>query len=67
MNTKIDMSMSCGLKDFEMWHAAEKGEISDADYDKWYEINCARCIYAHEICMYGETDGEESFGEWVEE
>lgn len=52
---KIDMSPTCGFKDFEMWHAADEGEITDIEYDIWYEAHCAKCIYAYEICMYGEN------------
>lgn len=61
------MSPTCGFKDSEMWHAADEGEITDIEYDIWYEAHCAKCIYAYEICMYRETDGEESFGEWAKE
>ena len=51
---KVDMSIVCEFKDFEMHSKAGK-EITYEEYDTWYENHCKKCIYASDICMHGET------------
>lgn len=53
-NTKQDMSATCGFKDSEMWHKRDQGEISDNEFDSYWDNNCGKCIHMCEICMCGE-------------
>lgn len=46
--TKQDMSKTCEFK------YQEKREMSQEEWQKWYDSNCAKCQYMCEICMYGE-------------
>ena len=29
-------------------------EISEEEFEQWYDEHCANCIYMNEICMFGE-------------
>lgn len=52
---KQDMTFQCGLKSEENWYNAHIDKTLDIDeYYKWYDDNCAKCIYASDVCMYGE-------------
>lgn len=55
-DVKKDLSSTCGFSDFEMWQAYMNYEISEADFDVWYDNHCGQCIYGYDICMYGETE-----------
>lgn len=50
---KVDMSCKCGG---DKWFQLYGDEITKEDYEKWYKENCAKCIYAYEVCMYGEEE-----------
>jgi hypothetical protein len=50
---KKDMSKTCGFKDAEMDYMAGK-EITYKESEKWFNENCRQCIWASDICMYGE-------------
>jgi hypothetical protein len=55
METKQDMSKTCGFKHNEYISAVHVTHTMSAeDWDKWYSKNCANCKYMSEICMYGE-------------
>ena len=52
---KKDMTFQCGFKSEDNWYNAHVNKTLDMDeYYKWYDNNCAKCIYASEVCMYGE-------------
>ena len=53
---KIDMSSTCGFKDAEMWHKHYNHEITDEEFNKYWDNNCGKCIHMCEICMYGENN-----------
>lgn len=46
--------LACGLAYETMFGKRHRGEISEAEFQKWYSDNCAKCRYMGEICMYGE-------------
>lgn len=53
--SKTDMSRTCGFKYHEYWDKANnKRTMTQEEFKKWYNDNCAQCIYMGEICMYGE-------------
>ena len=41
------------------WQEIERqfyhGEITEEEYDEWYNYHCEMCPFMHTICMYGET------------
>lgn len=50
---KTDMSCKCGG---DKWFQLYGDEITKEEYEEWYKENCAKCIYAYEVCMYGEEE-----------
>ena len=59
MDNKLDMSKTCGFKDAEIWYKYYNGEISAKEFDEYHNNNCLKCIYASDICMYGEEPNKE--------
>lgn len=53
MNKK-DMSCTCGLNFEEMVSKRHRNEITEDEFQTWYNTNCMCCIHMCEICMYGE-------------
>ena len=52
---KKDMTFQCGFKSEDKWYDAHINKTLDIDeYYKWYDNNCAKCVYASDVCMYGE-------------
>jgi hypothetical protein len=51
---KQDMSRTCGFKDAELGFKRASCEITDEEYDEYFDNNCGKCKYMCEICMYGE-------------
>lgn len=45
---------SCGFRYFEMFGKMHKGEITQKEFDAWFDAHCGHCHYMSEICMYGE-------------
>ena len=54
---KQDMSATCEFRDVELYYKLKNGEITQEEYDEYWNNNCSKCIHMVEICMYGE--GEE--------
>lgn len=52
---KIDMSSICGFKDAEMWYKCYNREITDEEFNIYWDNNCGKCVHMCEICMYGEN------------
>lgn len=50
---KKDRSRTCEFKDAEMHYMAGK-EVTYEESEKWFNENCIQCIWAGDICMYGE-------------
>ena len=46
MEEKRDMSQECGFEYEKAW--------LDGDIDEYCQKYCDKCIYMHEICMFGE-------------
>lgn len=51
---KFDMSKKCGLEYFNKWNQMNKGQITYEEFINWFNMNCEKCKYMSEICMYGE-------------
>lgn len=49
---KIDMSATCWPWQEAMRCKKERGEITNEQWEQWYDDHCAKCIYESEICMY---------------
>jgi len=47
------MSKHCKFADLDMMLKRENGEITNEEFQKWYDENCGKCIHMCEICMYG--------------
>lgn len=46
----------CGLRYFEMFGKFYRGEISQKEFDDWYDKYCQNCYYMHEVCMFGDVE-----------
>lgn len=42
----------CELKYFEMFGKFHNGEITQKEFDDWYNEHCKDCYYMNEVCMY---------------
>lgn len=42
----------CELAYFEMCGKRFSGEITDKEFDEWYDGHCAKCVYMSEVCMF---------------
>ena len=52
---KFDMSSQCGLQYEKLWKAAHiSNTLSYDEWKEWFNSHCAKCIYMHETCMFGE-------------
>lgn len=49
---KKDMSKICGLCQEKMWAMREAREITEAEFLRWYNAHCAKCVHESEVCMY---------------
>lgn len=47
-NEKLDLKNICGFSQKEMWRAYLDYEISEADYDVWFDSNCGQCIWGND-------------------
>lgn len=51
---KKDMSKNCKFNYEDMYIKRNNKEITDNEFQQWFNKNCARCVHMCEICMYGE-------------
>lgn len=49
-----DMHDKCGIGYEGMWMKLINHEITQDEFDAWFDENCAKCSYMNEVCMYGE-------------
>jgi hypothetical protein len=53
---KQDMSEMCEFKNVELYYKLQNGEITQEEYDNYWDNYCSKCEYMNEICMYGDGD-----------
>ena len=53
---KQDMSATCGFRDVELYYKLKDGEITQEEYDEYWNNNCGKCVHMVKICMYGEGE-----------
>jgi hypothetical protein len=46
------MSKTCGFKDAEMYYDRESGEITEEEFNQYWDNNCGKCfICVKFVCM----------------
>lgn len=53
---KVDKSYNCKLAYFDMCIKRLNQEITEEEFQDWFNRYCLNCLYMCEICMYGEDD-----------
>lgn len=53
---RTDRSANCKFIEYEMIDKYRTNQISEEEFNKWWDSNCGQCIYMCEICMHGEVE-----------
>lgn len=63
---KVDWEMAMDYRRNEVYsvrtYVCDEGQVrarrwlTKEGFEHWYEAHCSKCIYEHEIFMYGEVD-----------
>jgi len=51
---KVDNSLYCEFELQNMVTKRDNGEITQEEFEEWYNENCKDCIHMGEVCMFGE-------------
>lgn len=61
------MLKPCNISFEQMVIDRRDGRITQDEFDKLYDANCAHCRWMYDVCMYDECVTEESEKDWYYE